>query len=423
MGQEWRKDFYPEEHMEMGYSPLHKVLNLRVKETRLQRHSTIPGGNVLPLTYVQRLIIICRRLAKTGECNAGRPDRTVFEELKERFWYKSIESKANSPKEKAIRYQRLWFFYHVYETMEALRSRTKKCNWRPWLDEEIDLCQSSEDEDQVVEAPKIEIIKDPEEEGLSIDVTNMNIPQHPDREPYISYNLKNHDGSTTRIVGSKERKEKEEREAKERKEKKEAEKAESDEKERERNKEIEAINQKSQIETEKKIKEEEERRVMMKRLEELEKEKATRERIEKTEKEKAERLQREQLELAQREEEALRFRGLLTQKSIEQKYKENLVMDKFLATSLFPNRSFTPPGNELIMSALGNTMQGFQEDDTHFPDLSPDPNTENDYLSSPTRRAVSAQTSICRVLRGLRVMRAYRMPMVEDSTIQRLNSQ
>ena len=86
MGQEWRKDFYPEEHLEMGYSPLHKVLNLRVKETRLQRHSTIPGGNVLPLTYVQRLIIICRRLAKTGECNSGRPDRTVFEELKERFW-------------------------------------------------------------------------------------------------------------------------------------------------------------------------------------------------------------------------------------------------------------------------------------------------------------------------------------------------
>ena len=140
MGTEWRNNFYPEEHMEVGYSPLHKVLNLKVKETRLQRQSTIPGGNVLPLTYEQKLIIICRRLGKSGECNAGRPDRTIFEELKERFWYKSIESKANSPKEKAIRYQRLWFFYHIYETMEALRSRTKKCNWRPWLDEEIELC-------------------------------------------------------------------------------------------------------------------------------------------------------------------------------------------------------------------------------------------------------------------------------------------
>ena len=48
-------------------------------------------------------------------------------------------------------------------------------------------------------------------------------------------------------------------------------------------------------------------------------------------------------------------------------------MDKFLATSLFPNRSFTPPGDDLTMSALGNTMQGLQEEDNHFPDSSPGP--------------------------------------------------
>ena len=56
---------------------------------------------------------------------------------------------------------------------------------------------------------------------------------------------------------------------------------------------------------------------MRQRLAELEKEKTTREQNERIEKAKAERIQRDQLELAQREEEAFKFRGILTQKSIE----------------------------------------------------------------------------------------------------------
>ena len=48
-------------------------------------------------------------------------------------------------------------------------------------------------------------------------------------------------------------------------------------------------------------------------------------------------------------------------------------MEKFLGTGLFPNRSFTPPGDDLTISALGNTMQGLQEEEHHFPDSSPGP--------------------------------------------------
>jgi hypothetical protein len=309
--------------------------------------------------------------------------------------------------------------------MEALRSRTKRCNWRPWLDEEIELCASSEDDDQVDEAPKIEIIKDPEEEGGVIDITHIKIPEqslHQGRDPYISYTLKNPDETTTRVVGSKERKENEEREAKEREERREAKKAEIEKIERETKEQIEANNERNRIDSEKKTKDEEEKLFMMQRLAELEKEKATREQNERIEKAKAERIQRDQLELAQREEEALKFREILTQKSIEQKYKENLVMEKFLGTSLFPNRSFTPPGDDLTMSALGNTMQGIHEEDNQVPDPSLGLAFKERLPVLPYKEGgVSTPRTHTQEYQGFKAKQANRAHMVEDSTTRRLS--
>ena len=66
MGSTWREEFYPEDYLDPEYGPIHKLLNLKVKEGRLQSRSSKPGGNVQPLTYDQRAIIVCRRLAKSG---------------------------------------------------------------------------------------------------------------------------------------------------------------------------------------------------------------------------------------------------------------------------------------------------------------------------------------------------------------------
>ena len=96
MGSTWREEFYPEDYLDPEYCPVHKLLNLKVKEAKLQSRSTKPGGNVQPLNYDQRVIICCRRLAKSaGNSYNGRPDRSLLEDLKERFWYKSIYANAH----------------------------------------------------------------------------------------------------------------------------------------------------------------------------------------------------------------------------------------------------------------------------------------------------------------------------------------
>ena len=89
----WRERFYPEDHEDPGNSRVHKVISLRIKEGRHQRKSTFSGGYLLPFTYEQRVMIVSRRLAKTGDPMLGRPDRLVFEDFKERFWYTSIYHK------------------------------------------------------------------------------------------------------------------------------------------------------------------------------------------------------------------------------------------------------------------------------------------------------------------------------------------
>ena len=42
-----------------------------------------------------------------------------------------------------------WFFFHVYETLEALKERAKTSTWRPHNETIIDMCLSSDDDDQI----------------------------------------------------------------------------------------------------------------------------------------------------------------------------------------------------------------------------------------------------------------------------------
>ena len=157
----WRERFYPEDHVDPGNSRVHKVISLRIKETKHQRKSTIPGGYLLPFTYEQRVMIVCRRLAKTGDPMLGRPDRLVFEDFKEKFWYTSIyhkEKKGSSAY--GHKHMKAWFFFHVYETLEALKERAKASTWRPNNDAIIDMCLSSDDDDQIEgEIPLFKIVE------------------------------------------------------------------------------------------------------------------------------------------------------------------------------------------------------------------------------------------------------------------------
>ena len=146
----WRERFHPEDHEDPGNSRVHKVISLRIKEAKHQRKSTIPGGYLLRFTYEQRVMIVCRRLAKTGDPILGRPDRLVFEDFKERFWYTSIyhkERKASA--EKGFKHMKAWFFFHVYETLEALKERAKTSTRHLNNETIIDMCLSSDDDDQI----------------------------------------------------------------------------------------------------------------------------------------------------------------------------------------------------------------------------------------------------------------------------------
>jgi hypothetical protein len=146
----WRERFYPEDHEDPGNSRVHKIISLKIKEAKHQRQSTIPGGYLLPLTYEQRVMIVCRRLAKTGDPILGRPDRLVFEEFKEKFWYTSVYHKERKGSAQlGYKHMKAWFFFHVYETLEALKERAKTSTWRPNNETTIDMCLSSDDDDQI----------------------------------------------------------------------------------------------------------------------------------------------------------------------------------------------------------------------------------------------------------------------------------
>ena len=86
------------------------------------------------------------------------------------FWYTSVyhNEKKSSPW-KSIKLMKAWFFLHVYETMEALKGRAKSATWRPYNEGIIDMCLSSDDEDQIVsdEVPVFKIEEKPTEPNQS----------------------------------------------------------------------------------------------------------------------------------------------------------------------------------------------------------------------------------------------------------------
>ena len=80
----WRNTFYPENHLGLGYSPVHKLLSFRQKEAKLQRQSLLPNGGDLRLSYEHSVLITARRLIKSGrDPNQGSPERQLFEDFKE----------------------------------------------------------------------------------------------------------------------------------------------------------------------------------------------------------------------------------------------------------------------------------------------------------------------------------------------------
>ena len=95
----WRQGFNPEEFMEEGFSPLHKLLSFSIKQNRLQTSSTLHGGSNKVFTYEQIVLITARRLIKSGEPSLGRPQRMLLEDFKEKFWYKSIYCNSRDNKQ------------------------------------------------------------------------------------------------------------------------------------------------------------------------------------------------------------------------------------------------------------------------------------------------------------------------------------
>ncbi len=83
---EWRHTFSPEQFMEKGFSPLHKLLSFSIKQNRLQASSTLREGSNKVFTYEKIVLITARRLIKSGEPSLGRPQRVLFEDFKEKFW-------------------------------------------------------------------------------------------------------------------------------------------------------------------------------------------------------------------------------------------------------------------------------------------------------------------------------------------------
>ncbi len=82
----WRNEFAPENHLGLGYNPVHKLLMFRQKEARLQRQSLLPLGGKLRLSYEHLVLMTARRLIKSGrDINLGSPDRELFGSFKEKF--------------------------------------------------------------------------------------------------------------------------------------------------------------------------------------------------------------------------------------------------------------------------------------------------------------------------------------------------
>ena len=105
-----------------------------------------------------------RRLIKSGrDINLGSPDRELFENFKEKFWFQSIYKSHHGKLEKQVSAQKAWFFFHVYETVENYKTRCTSTSWRPWADPVIDVCNSSADESEPPPEKPIYSIIDEEE--------------------------------------------------------------------------------------------------------------------------------------------------------------------------------------------------------------------------------------------------------------------
>ena len=144
MGSEWRKDFYPEDYIEEGHGNLNKLLAFKSKEGRCQAKSKREDSHLIHLSYESMVRITARRLAKSGYPTQGRPNKPLYEEFKEKFFWRRNYKGPD---------QRAWFFYHVHEVLNNLKERTKMANWRPWLDPEIDLAKSSDEEEDFLQDP------------------------------------------------------------------------------------------------------------------------------------------------------------------------------------------------------------------------------------------------------------------------------
>ena len=122
IGNRWRERFYPEDYMEADSSPLHKLLSFKIKQNKRQARASTPERANLVFSYEELVLMTARRLIKTGDPTFGRPNRLIFEDFKERFWYSSVYHKhKDASVEKLNCYKKAWFFFHVYETIESYK--------------------------------------------------------------------------------------------------------------------------------------------------------------------------------------------------------------------------------------------------------------------------------------------------------------